>query len=77
MGSGYSQLSSQHLSKEQLQRVEQKFKRLSGGDGRASVEDIMLLVSTGDHLAAAVCSLPCLACVLAPWHAAHAQQRTE
>jgi hypothetical protein len=44
MGSGYSQLSSQHLTKEQLQRVEQKFKRLSGGDGLASVEDIMLLV---------------------------------
>ncbi|KAF6251945.1 hypothetical protein COO60DRAFT_570376 [Scenedesmus sp. NREL 46B-D3] len=43
MGSGYSQLKSQHLTQEQLQRVHQKFKRLSGGDGRASVEDIMLL----------------------------------
>uniref|UniRef100_A0A383VCJ3 EF-hand domain-containing protein n=1 Tax=Tetradesmus obliquus TaxID=3088 RepID=A0A383VCJ3_TETOB len=43
MGSGYSQLSSQHLTKEQLQRVEQKFKRLSGGDGQASIEDILLL----------------------------------
>jgi hypothetical protein len=50
MGSGYSQLSSKHLTKEQLQRVEQKFKRLSGGDGLASVEDIMLLVSISLYL---------------------------
>jgi hypothetical protein len=62
MGSGCSQLSSQHLTTEQLQRVEQKFKRLSGGDGLASVEDIMLLVSINlclsAHLDGCVALLP-------------------
>lgn len=43
MGAGSSQLTSQHLTPQQLQTLEKKFKRLSGGDNKATITDIMML----------------------------------
>ncbi len=43
MGAGTSQLSSQQLDTEQLRVIKQKFKRLSGEDGRATITDIQQL----------------------------------
>jgi hypothetical protein len=43
MGAGASQLKSEHLTKEQLAKLQRKFARLSGGDGMATIEDLQRL----------------------------------
>ena len=43
MGAGASQLNSEHLTKDQLAKLQRKFARASGGDGMATIEDLQRL----------------------------------